>query len=234
MTIQNDLQSLKIIAKRFARERRIAHHEALDLVAKQLGQSHWNALTAAYGNGWRPHSSAVEALSELLNDAVMKIPVLGLGQGVKQSGSIDGHPYTLEIDFEVVMSGNGWAILLEHAPSSKPLLEIYDQRPDNPLRDPKFKEQALAICYEAADRLRTRIAVDWPRRSTKPDADGQAQHPLSKGLSSTWHCLHCDGAFTGSQMAGNMWHCPNCNATPIDIFITPFWRGSAEKRSVPN
>jgi hypothetical protein len=232
MTIQNDLQSLKTIAKRIAREKRIPHHEALDIVAKNLGHPHWNALTAACGKGWQPQSSAVEALAELSNDAdVMKIPVVGIGQGVKRDGFINGHPYSLEIDFEVLMAGNGRSILLEHAPSEKPVIEIYDQRKDNPIRNPEFREQALAICYDAAERLRNRIAADWPRRSTKPDADGQAQHPLRKGLSSTWHCLHCDGTFTGPQMAGNMWHCPNCNATPIDIFITPFWRAASEIES---
>ena len=229
MTIQNVLQSLKTIAKRIAREKRIPHHEALDLIAKNLGHPHWNALTAAYGSGWRPQSSKIEALAEISNNAdVMKISVLGIGQGVTRSGFIDGHPYSLEIDFEVVMGGNGWAILLDHAPSDKPVVEIYDQREDNPIRDPEFREQALAICYNAVETLRTRIAADWPRRSTKPDADGRAQHPFSKGLSNTWHCLHCDGTFTGSQMAENMWHCPNCNATPIDIFITQFWKGASE------
>jgi hypothetical protein len=229
MTIHNHLQSLKAIAKRIAREKRIPHHEALDLVAKNLGHPHWKALTAACDKGWQPHPSAVEALAGLSNDAdIMKISVLGIGQGVKRNGVINGQPYSLEIDFEVLMVGNGWSILLDHAPSEKPGIEIYDQREDNPIRDPEFRVQALAICYDAVERLRNRIAVDWPRRSTKPDADGQAQHPLSKGLSSTWHCLHCDGNFTGSQMAGNMWHCPNCNATPIDIFITPFWRVASE------
>lgn len=228
MTTRNDLHTLKTIAKRIARAKRIAHHEALDLIASHLKQAHWHALTAAWENGWRPEPKAIEALasSEKTLDAdVMAIPVLGIGQGVEERGVIDGHPYTLEIDFEVLMAEIGqWCILLEHAPSRQPQIEIYNQSADNPILNPEIRVKALAICNDAAERLRARIAADWPRRSTKPDADGNAQHPLSKGVASRWFCLHCDGAFTGSQMADNMWHCPRCNATPIDIFTTPFWK----------
>lgn len=227
MTIHNDLRSLKAIAKKIARENRIPHHEALDYVAKHIGQPHWNALTTAYAKGWRPQPAATETLDGLTNDPdLMAIPTLGVGQVVKRTGFINGHPYALEVDFEVVMGGAGWAILLEHAPSEKPVIEIYDQRGDNPLRDPNFEAEALDICFKAAVDLRKRIAADWPRRSTKPNAEGQAQHPLSKGLSSTWHCLHCDGVLSGSQMAANMWHCPECNANPLDIFMEPFWKAN--------
>jgi hypothetical protein len=229
MTTRNNLQSLKTIAKRFARAKRIAHHEALDLIASNLNQPHWNALVAAWANGWRPTPEAIEALaaSEKSIDAdVMAIPVLGIGCGVERQGQIDGHPYTLEIDFEVLMGGEGWAICVEHAPSKEPVIEIYDRRPNNPALDPAFLSKALAMCNEAVESLRARIAADWPRRSTKPDADGNAQHPLSKGVASRWYCLHCDGAFTGSQMADNMWHCPKCSAVPIDIFPEPFWKAA--------
>lgn len=118
---------------------------------------HWNALTAACGKGWQPHSSAAGALAGLSNDAdIMKISVLGIGQGVERNGVINGQPYSLEIDFEVLMGGNGWSILLDHAPSEKPVIEIYDQREDNPIRNPEFREQALAICYDAVEKLRAR------------------------------------------------------------------------------
>jgi hypothetical protein len=157
---------------------------------------------------------------------VMAIPVLGSGQGVEEHGSIDGHAYTPEIDFEVLMGGDGWAISLEHAPSEEPVIEVYDQGETNPILDPAFRLKALAICENAAERLRARIAADWPRRSTRPDADGQAQHPLFKGVANKWYCLHCDSESTGAQMAQNMWHCPKCSATPIDIFISPFWKGA--------
>lgn len=231
MTIRNDLQSLKTTAKRIARAKRIAHHEALDLIANRLGQPHWKALSSAWEKGWRPEPEAIEALAtsdKTIDADVMAIPVLGIGQGVEEHGFIDGHPYTLEIDFEVVMAEIGrWSILLEHAPSKQPLIEVYDQSADNPILNPEFKAKALAICNDAVERLRARIAADWPRRSTKPDADGQAQHPLSKGVASKWYCLHCDGAFAAAQMAANMWHCPKCSATPIDIFAAPFWKAAS-------
>lgn len=229
MTHRNDMQFLKTIAKRLARRNRIAHHTALDLIAHQLGQAHWNALTTAWAKGWRPEAAAHDELVNTKTEPhadVMGIPVLGIGLGAKEHGAIDGHPYSLEIDFEVLMAGNGWCILLEHAPSESPVIEIYDRSDNNPILDPEFKAKALTICHEAADRLRARIAVDWPRRSTKPDQEGWAQHPLSKAVSSEWRCLHCDSAFSGAQMADNMWHCPKCNATPIDIFAKLSWKAA--------
>jgi hypothetical protein len=228
MTLPKQQQSLKTTAKRIARARRIAHHEALDLVAKHLKQSHWNALTAEWDKGWRPESADVDSLptAEKTIDAdVMAIPMLGIGEGVEEHGVIDGHPYRLEIDFEVHMAEIGWwSILVEHAPSAKPQIEIYNQSKTNPILDPVFRSKALAVCHDAAERLRARIAADWPRRSTKPDADGQAQHPLTKDVANKWYCLHCDAGSTGAQMAENMWHCPKCNATPVDIFTSPFWK----------
>ncbi len=229
MTVDKDLHSLKTFAKRLARSRRIAHHESLDLVAARLQQPHWNALISAWESGWRPELHSVDALAHLLKTAdadVMDIPVLGIGLGVKEEDVIDGHSYSLEIDFEVLMGGYGWCILVDQAPSKKPVIEIYDQSEDNPILDAGFRTKALAISNEAAERLRARIARDWPRRSTKPDADGQAQHPLSKGVAATWYCLHCDGEFTGAQMAENMWHCPACSATPLDIFVERFWKAA--------
>lgn len=227
----NDLKSLKTLAKRLARTKRIAHHEALDLIAEELGQPHWNALTSAWEKGWRPEPRHLDTLADSPNapdPKVMAIPILGIGCGTKEQGSIDGHAYSLEIDFEVLMGGQGWSICIEHAPSEKPKIEIYDDREDNPILSPEFVSKALVICNAAAEKLRARIAADWPRRSTKPDADGRTQHPLFKdrGLSNKWHCLHCDGVSTGAQMAANMWHCPECSATPIDIFLEPFWKAA--------
>lgn len=226
MTTRIDLQSLKLFAKRLARMRRIAHHDALDLVADKLGQPHWNALTTAWEKGWRPVESAIQGLTddEEANDPVMDIPVLGIGHGVEENGELDGYPYSLQIDFEVLLAQTSWwCIHIGHAPSDRPIIEVYNTTAANPILDHAFREKALAICHAGVARLRARISADWPRRSTKPDADGQAQHPLSKGISSRWHCLHCDGEFSGAQMAENLWHCPICRATPIDIFIAPFW-----------
>ncbi len=227
MTHRNDLKSLRTFAKRLARMKRIPLHESLDQIAGKLGQPHWNAFAIAWDKGWRPIDAAVNALISMDEacDPVMAIPILGIGQGVRECGHLDGHPYTLRIDFEVVLAEIGWwGILLEQAPSEKPLIEVYNPSDTNPIFDPVFKEKALAICYQAAERLRARIAADWPRRSTKPDADRQAEHPLSKGVSNRWYCLHCEAVSDGTQMAENMWHCPKCNATPIDIFAAPFWK----------
>lgn len=232
MISRNNLQSLKIIAKRITRARRIAHSQALDLLAEKLKQPHWRALTVEWRKGWRPEANALHALKHCertIDSEVMNIPILGIGRGTEESGVIDGHLYTLNIDFEVIIGGYGWCILLGHAPSEKPIIEVYDQSSDNPIHDANFKGKALAICRQAAEKLRSRISMDWPRRSTRPDKSGQVQHPLSKSLASKWHCLHCDHEAAGREMVNNMWHCPKCSASPIDIFTAPFWKEEISK-----
>jgi hypothetical protein len=223
MTLRNELYTIKTIAKRFARAKRIALHAALDLIANSFEHPHWNALSTAWEKGWRPNSVHWDRLErdfKVANPDVLPssrkrpvIPLLG-----EKTGNIDGHAYTLTIDMEVLMQGRGWAILIEQAPSESPYIEVTDRRiKANPILDPEFVSKALTIGNAAAEELRSRIAADWPRRSTKPDAEGRALHPLFPTLSKKWHCYHCDGDFTGAQMAANMWHCPHCSATPIDI-----------------
>ncbi len=231
MTNYNNLNSLKIIAKRLARRQRIAHHKALDAVANAFEFQHWKALTIAWETGWRPDPAKVDALANASNAGNVDThsrPPIGLGFTTKEHGSIDAHDYTIEIDFEVLMYGQGWAICVEQAPSEEPVIEMYDDSMDNPILDPAFVSKALTIANIGAEELRARIATDWPRRSTKPDGKGRTLHPLfgERGLSSEWHCLHCDAVSTGAQMATNMWHCPKCSATPIDIFAEPFWKAA--------
>ena len=222
MTDHNNLQDLKKAAKWLARAKRIPLHKALDTIATVCGQPHWNALTKEYDDGWRPspaHENEIALLVE--NDAEQQLP---FGVQEVQKGEIDGHPYELIVDFDdVLIGGNCWAIHLGHAPSEPPAIEKYAACA---IDDPAVLEAALAIAHRAANQVRLRISSDWPRRSTKPDAEGRVMHPLWAGgePSSRWFCLHCDGQPTGTQMAENMWHCPNCNATPIDIFSSPFWK----------
>lgn len=229
MTNYTNLNSLKTIAKRLARGQRIAHHHALDALANALEFPHWKALTVAWETGWRPEPAKVDAFaiaSNVGNADTRSRHHIGLGFVTREQGRIETHDYTMEIDFEVVMYSQGWSIYVEQAPSEKPVIEIYDDSKDNPVRDPAFVSKALAIANIGAEKLRARIASDWPRRSTKPDGKGRVLHPLfgDRGLSSEWHCLHCDTASTGTQIAANMWHCPKCSATPIDIFAEPFWK----------
>jgi len=227
MTHRNDLKFLRTFAKRYARMKRVPLSKSLDFIADKLGQPHWNALAKAWDKGWRPEGAAIDALASIeeANDPVIEIETIGIGRGVEEHGELDGHPYVLEIDFEVVMAEiSWWCIHIGHAPSDRPIIEVYNMTDANPIFNHAFRAKALAICLAAVERLRARISADWPRRSTKPDADGQAQHPLSKGVSSHWHCLHCENEFSGKDMADNLWHCPICRATPIDIFIAPFWK----------
>jgi rubrerythrin len=94
--------------------------------------------------------------------------------------------------------------------------------------DPAFIERAAQLLTIRARRMYAEVACQRPRRSTMPDQKGRALHPLDRGLSAEWHCLHCDGAHDGRTMAKNLWHCPDCGATPIDIFPEPFWNGTKQ------
>lgn len=245
------IETIKALAKKLGRARRIKHISALDLTAQQLGYSHWNDLTVDYKKGWRPSSTQVESLREFIDTinplraresdiagwgAFSCIPGLTLktsnshpsdtGDPFSEEeilGELDGHQFHLMVSMDdVIMEGRGWRILVPEAPSAKPIAGVTDRRlKSNPIVDSDFFEKALKVALIRAEQVRARIASDWPRRSTVPDADGKVEHPLFEGTASRWSCLHCDQIFSGKQMADNLWHCPdpNCDGSPIDMHI---------------
>jgi hypothetical protein len=234
MTQDSKLKDLKTVAKKIARSKRIDHHEALDLVATELGYAHWYALSAINKNGWLPSSEDMAKATNFLKkvnpgavpndeEADEVFEVFG-NPGGEIQGQIGPHPYQVGVSMDdVYMSGRGWLILVPEAPSKKPNFEVTDKRYEaNPILDPDFVSQALEIANAKAEQVRARIASDWPRRSTKPDAQGRAVHPINGGLSDKWYCLHCDEQSSGKAVAGNLWHCPSCSASPIDIFSSPW------------
>ena len=82
--------------------------------------------------------------------------------------------------------------------------------------------------------VKARRFADWPRRATKPDAEGKVRHPfLDMGESNLWYCLHCNTEITGPQIAGSHWHCPGCGASPINIFSDAFWLKPNEEKPMP-
>ena len=94
---------------------------------------------------------------------------------------------------EVFVRGRGWMVHVPEAPSKQPCVRVTDKRYKvNPIHDPDFVARALEIANVKAEQVRARIASDWPRRSTMPDAKGCAVHPINGGSSDTWFCLHCD------------------------------------------
>ncbi|MEM9046871.1 MAG: hypothetical protein AAGC81_19500 [Pseudomonadota bacterium] len=240
MTDQLSINQIKTLAKRYGRAKRLPHHEALNAFAQLLGFPHWKAVTKAHCKGWQPDRdhgrrvrSFLEATAPNVRDAIPSFDDLGLmldDELEVEAGEIRGHPYQIEEGLtDLHMFGNGWRIQLDQAPSEEPTIEVTDRRyKSNPIHDMEFVEAALAIANVRMEQVRARISSDWPRRSTKPDAEGRICHPLfDRGLSAEWHCLHCDGKFTGQSIAANMWHCPACNATPLDLFAKPFWLGDA-------
>jgi hypothetical protein len=256
MTIDS-LTKIKSVAKQFARTQRIKHIAALELIAGEMGKPHWRGLAEAYKLGWRPTPEQLERLDGMLSDhldgSALEAPgqaaaINEMGNGLvftrwvpedvsameadEIHGRLDGHPFYLVGDeFSVAFGSQGWEIILDQPPSAKPEFRRLGGRVKSVAAlDPAFAKRAIQLLRIRARRMHAEVASDWPRRSTMPDHEGQALHPLGNGLSAEWYCQHCDGVHGGRTMASNLWHCPSCGATPIDIFATPFW-SSAEKSS---
>ncbi|RWB39711.1 MAG: hypothetical protein EOQ46_26070 [Mesorhizobium sp.] len=100
------------------------------------------------------------------------------------SGELDGHRFRLKVAFDdVIMEGRGWRIVVPEARSANPEVCVTDQQiKSNPILDEDFHVKALRVAQIRAEQVRARIASDWPRRSTVPDADGNVQHPFSAEL----------------------------------------------------
>jgi hypothetical protein len=231
MTIRDELDEFRIFAKRLSRKHQIRHHDALDIIAKQKGHSHWKALTKAWNQGWRPEPWDVIDINE---SSIVESPIRGFDKVNTTQGDVAGEPYTLRVYFdEVVIGGNGWGIHFSHAPSEPAKIEIYTK--PNPLDDKAFFAEVMKIAMEAADGVRVAIAQDWGTASMQPDNDGSVKHPLFGGVSAEWFCMHCDTRSTGAEIVANMWHCPNCSATPMDVHPQAWWKAgeSAELGEKP-
>ena len=232
MTKKNKINTLKTLAKRYARANRIPQHEALNAIAAELGVAHWAQLASKAKQGWLPspeqlaqaeafvlqsHPDAGE--KERFIDKSFSRPV---DEPIRQ-GKIGDHAYRVFESFgDIRMEGDGWRILVGEAKFSQPIVQIENPyADDSPLRRSEFLDAVLVIVDEEAAKVRAGISSDWPRRSTKPDADEIVLHPLFGEKSALWYCLHCDGKIKGTQLAENIWHCPTCGASPIDIFSAP-------------
>lgn len=219
MADRKELKPLRYIAKRLARWKSIPLHQAQDIVAKQCGHPHWNAMTKEWNKGWRPDPTILADFRELNEPDTSP---RGLHIDEVSQGEVQGEPYELRISFdEVLIRGQAWAISLGHAPSEAPKMARYSK--PNALDDDGLYEAALVIVRAGVEKVREAIWTDWPARSATPDASGVVEHPLFGGQSAEWHCLHCDEKSSGAQMVANMWHCPKCSATPIDMHPTPWW-----------
>ena len=197
MTTKNEIDTLKTLAKRYARANRIAQHEALNAMAVALDFSHWTQLATKAKQGWLPsaeHLAKAEALvhqthlgaddNESFIGKSFSRPV---GEPIRQ-GKIGNHDYRVFEAFgDIRMEGDGWRILVGEAQFSQPLVEIEKPHADSsPVRKQNFLKAALVIADEEAAKVRAWIASDWPRRSTKPDVEGVVLHPLFGGKSAEW------------------------------------------------
>lgn len=245
----DSLMTLKSLGKRLARAQRLPHMEALDNIARRLGKPYWRAIAEAHKQGWAPSPEQLAGARRFVNDAVQQAGSISsretalkaFGDGLRFTrwvpgdvapmdgdeihGELDGQTFYLVGDeFSVAIGSQGWEIILEQSPAAKPELRRLGGRVRSVTSlEPAFIERATQLLRIRAERMYAKVAADWPRRSTKPDKQGRALHPLDRGLAATWYCLHCDGVHDGATMAKALWHCPDCGATPIDIFPEAFW-----------
>lgn len=231
----NSLRTLKMLAKRLARAKRVPQHQALDLIAEELEFAHWNALANARKGNWQPTPEQIAKIENHLQETLPAYKVrhsdrrtqieCSTGDELTEEGTIQGHRYRITESFgDVYMFGTGWSIHVPESPNEAPRLEIAEQiNHAEPIEELDFQKQVLEIAITHSEQVRAGIASDWPRRSTKPDKDGRVRHPLSGKESDSWYCLHCNSAITGQQVADSLWHCPACKASPLDIFDTAYW-----------
>lgn len=235
MTSYNELQALKRIAKAVARGTRKKLAYVQNGLAVELGHPHWPALVKAAVSGWSPTNEQLLKLKnwafpetiQYAENLLAGADILGpFGMIGARKGEIDGQSFLLYSDLgDSIISGRGWEICVREAASAPRRIKSWDRRlKRNPMTDEAFVKKATEIAEVLAIKTRAAIAKDWPRRSTFPDAQGYATHPIGGMKSQDWHCLHCDGEFKAHQIAANMFHCPECHASPLDIFDFPFWR----------
>lgn len=240
MTQNDKLKNLKLLAKRYARATGQPQHAALDLVAARLDFPHWNALTGSAKGEWAPSEAQVATIKAFVEritsyEGSTFDHIFG-GPDAVTRGEVRGYPYALKTMFgDVHMEGDGWRIVLPENPSTAPRVEIDIKHSQNsPMNDRMLREEAIGIAEELMQSVKAGRFADWPRRATKPDAEGKVRHPfLEMEESNLWYCLHCDAEITGRQIAGSHWHCPGCGASPINIFPEAFWLGPNEEKPVP-
>ncbi len=206
MTQNDKLKTLKLLAKRYARATGQPQHVALDLVAARLDFPHWNALTGSAKGEWAPSEAQVTTIKAFVEritsyEGSTFDHIFG-GPDAVTRGEVRGHPYALKtILGDVHMEGDGWRIVLPENPSTAPRVEIDIKHAQNcPMNDRMLREEAIGIAKELMQSVKARRFADWPRRATKPDAEGKVRHPfLEMEESNLWYCLHCDAEITGCQ-----------------------------------
>lgn len=234
MAEADHLQELKSAARKIARARRIKHVGALEVIAKALGYAHWNAITVTEKKGWRPSVGDIDAALAL---AESENPLISIAVDPEVAmpadsfrGEVMGRAYAISTDLDDVrVWGSGWEVILPEAPLAPARFKNIDCRiASNPIDEPDFRQVVLDIATEWRKRIHARIASDWPRRSTVPDSEGRAEHPLFNDVGTEWYCMHCDKSANSKEITANLFHCPHCLASPMDIHSSPWWRDEEE------
>ena len=114
------IRRLKALAKKYARANRVSLHQALDLVAGQLGFPHWNKLYTATKSGWQPDSEQMSSVEVFFARALPQASYRLLeGNEEVEEGTIGDHAYRLQVILhDVLMTGAGWSISVPENPGA--------------------------------------------------------------------------------------------------------------------
>ncbi|MCK3781297.1 hypothetical protein MZK49_32280, partial [Ensifer sesbaniae] len=225
-------QALRRLAKRYARANRVSLHQALDLLAGELGFVSWTKLVSTSKKDWIPSPEQMASVEAIVEGALPADFQAGHPAAMAhrlayldnaEHGMIGDHPYRLQVALhDVIMVGDGWSITVPENPGARPIVQTVTENDGKcPVFELEFLQKALSLVRDRAARVRGEISTDWPRRSTKPDLDGVVRRPLWGRESDAWFCLHCSGKITGIQIAQNLWHCPGVAHRPSTSSTRP-------------
>ncbi|MGX5845215.1 glyoxalase superfamily protein [Mesorhizobium sp. ArgA1] len=185
----DQLKELKTAARNIARARRIKHIGALEVIAQALGYSHWNALTNAEKNGWRPPAEDLATAEALVfaENPLISIdtdPWRAIGHD-KFEGELLGHSYRVSTQSDDVrMWGRGWEVTLPEAPLAPARFRVTDRRlKANPIDDTNFRNAALEIASGWRKLVHARMSYgrNWVTRPIRRRGD-----PVSQTVRHRW------------------------------------------------
>ena len=96
------MKRLKMLGKRYARATAMAHTEALNVLAAEIGFAHWKVLTDATKEGWLPSDEDLAKASELVRQAGAKTEATAStwdfqhnAEPTSEEGELCGHQFRI-------------------------------------------------------------------------------------------------------------------------------------------
>ncbi len=179
MTEANKLSSLRRLAKRYARANRVSLHQALDLLAGELGFVSWTKLVSTSKKDWIPSPEQMASVEAIVEGALPADFQAGHPAAMAhrlayldnaEHGMIGDHPYRLQVALhDVIMVGDGWSITVPENPGARPIVQTVTENDGKcPVFELEFLQKALSLVRDRAGfgAKSPRIGPDGPRNPT--------------------------------------------------------------------